>query len=64
VEHVPWPAEKKAIDIGDFYADWSKFSRATGWKPTVPLAEGLERTIAFYRQHLDRYLDRADQCAT
>jgi UDP-glucose 4-epimerase len=57
VEYVEWPPEKKRIDIGDFYADSSKFKAATGWVPTVPLREGLRRTIAFYREHFDRYVD-------
>jgi UDP-glucose 4-epimerase len=57
-EYIAWPPEKKAIDIGDFYADSSKFMKATGWKSTVSLEEGLRRTIAFYRQHWDRYIDR------
>jgi UDP-glucose 4-epimerase len=55
VEYVEWPAEKKAIDIGSFYADSTKFKTATGWGPAVPLDEGLRRTIAFYRAHFDRY---------
>ena len=56
VQYVEWPAEKKAIDIGSFYADSTKFKATTGWTPTVPLAEGLRRTVAFYRDHLDRYV--------
>ena len=35
VEYVAWPPDKKAIDIGDFYADSSKFKRTTGWTPTI-----------------------------
>jgi UDP-glucose 4-epimerase len=58
VEYVAWPADKKVIDIGDFYADSSKFTRATGWAPTVQLQDGLARTIAFYREHFDHYVDR------
>jgi len=58
VEYVEWPSDKKAIDIGDFYADSSKFTRTTGWAPTMPLRDGLAATVAFYRQHLDRYVDR------
>jgi UDP-glucose 4-epimerase len=56
VEYVDWPPEKKAIDIGDFYADSSKFAGVTGWTPTVPLEEGLTRTVAFYRDHFERYV--------
>jgi UDP-glucose 4-epimerase len=54
---VEWPVEKKAIDIGSFYADSSRFTAATGWQPQVSLDEGLRRTIAFYREHLAHYVD-------
>jgi UDP-glucose 4-epimerase len=54
---VDWPAEKKAIDIGSFYADSSRFRQVTGWAPRVPLRDGLARTLAFYDEHLQRYLD-------
>ena len=57
VQHVEWPAEKKPIDIGSFYADSSKFTRTTGWVPTVSLRDGLERTVSFYRQHYRHYVD-------
>ncbi|MEI6668433.1 MAG: NAD-dependent epimerase/dehydratase family protein [Acidobacteriota bacterium] len=59
VRHVEWPAEKKAIDIGSFYADSSRFTAATLWQPHVGLREGLSRTVAFYRAHLARYLEPA-----
>src|SRR5689334_696720 len=61
VKYVEWPPEKKAIDIGSFYADSTKFAAATGWTQTVPLEEGLRRTIAFYRQHFDRYVDASER---
>lgn len=54
---VEWPADKKAIDIGSFYADSTKFRTTVGWEPHVGLREGLARTIAYYREHLPRYLD-------
>jgi UDP-glucose 4-epimerase len=57
VTYVPWPPEKKAIDIGSFYSDSSKMVRATGWTPRVNLREGFQRTIAFYRAHLAHYLE-------
>ena len=59
VTYVPWPPEKKIIDIGSFYSDSSKFSRLTGWAPRVALREGFERTIAFYRANLGRYVEEA-----
>jgi UDP-glucose 4-epimerase len=57
VRYVEWPAEKKAIDIGSFYADSSKFQAAVGWEPQVSVREGLRRTVAFYRQNLAHYLN-------
>jgi UDP-glucose 4-epimerase len=57
VEYVEWPADKRAIDIGSFYADSRKFTATTGWTPEVPLEEGLRGTIAFYRQYYDQYVD-------
>ena len=59
VKYVPWPADKKAIDIGSFYSDSSKVAAATGWTPRVSLREGLERTIEFYRANLSRYVEAA-----
>ncbi|HXG87179.1 MAG TPA: NAD-dependent epimerase/dehydratase family protein [Vicinamibacterales bacterium] len=53
---VEWPADKKAIDIGSFYADSSRFKRATGWTAEVTLREGLARTLDYYRAHSDKYL--------
>jgi UDP-glucose 4-epimerase len=54
---VAWPAEKKAIDIGSFYSCSDRLEAATGWRPAVPLRDGLARTIAFYREHLPRYVE-------
>ena len=51
-----FPAERKRIDIGDYYADDSLFRSALGWEPKVPLRDGLARTLAFYREHLEHYL--------
>jgi len=52
---VPFPPERKRIDIGDFYADYSKIARTLGWKPTIPLREGLKRTVEFYRRYKEHY---------
>jgi len=58
---VAWPPDKKAIDIGDFYADSAKIRGALGWQPVTPLAEGLRRTFDFYRAHFDQYVPAAGE---
>ncbi|MBW8889352.1 MAG: NAD-dependent epimerase/dehydratase family protein [Fibrobacteres bacterium] len=54
---VPFPPDRKAIDIGDYYSDYSKAQAAFGWEPRVPLHEGLDRTLAYYRLHGSHYWD-------
>jgi UDP-glucose 4-epimerase len=51
-----YPSDRKRIDIGDYYADYSCIQSTLGWKPRVPLEQGLARTFAFYRENLARYL--------
>ncbi len=60
---VDWPPDKKAIDIGDFYADSSLIGRTLGWTPVTPLRDGLAKTIAFYREHFAHYVPTATQPA-
>jgi nucleoside-diphosphate-sugar epimerase len=45
VEMVPWPADRAAIELGDFAIDDGPFRAATGWAPRVGLREGFERTL-------------------
>jgi UDP-glucose 4-epimerase len=61
VRFVEWPEEKRRIDIGSFYSDSSKFTSATGWRPTVRLREGFARTLAYYRSHFDHYVGPASE---
>jgi UDP-glucose 4-epimerase len=56
VRLVPFPPERKAIDIGDFYAKADKVRAVLGWEPQVPLREGLDRTLDYYRRHQEHYL--------
>ena len=53
---IPFPPERKAIDIGDFWADASKIEAALGWRPTVPLRQGLRDTIEYYKKNKEHYL--------
>ena len=54
-ELVPFPADQKAIDIGDYYGDFSKIQNALGWSPEVVLENGLAMTLAYYRKHHAHY---------
>jgi UDP-glucose 4-epimerase len=60
VRYVPWPPDKKAIDIGSIHADSGKFRSATGWEPRVTLRDGLARAIRYYREHLEHYVEAPD----
>jgi UDP-glucose 4-epimerase len=51
IEFVPWPADRDAIDIGSYFGDSSKAKRLLGWVPETPFAEGIRRTVEFYRRH-------------
>ena len=52
---VPFPVERKAIDIGDYYSDFSKIDQALGWSPQVSLRDGLARTVSYYKKHRVHY---------
>lgn len=54
-ELVPFPPDRKAIDIGDYYGDFALANAVLGWRPEVELHEGLRRTLEYYRVHGDRY---------
>ena len=54
-ELVPFPDDRKAIDIGDYFADFRKIDKLLGWSPQVGLENGLGRTLDFYRENRAHY---------
>ena len=54
-ELIEYPGESKTVEIGDYIANYDKFSTLTGWKPKTNLEEGLKRTLAYYKQHKSMY---------
>ncbi len=54
-EYVTFPPERKSIDIGDYYGDYSLLQGRLGWRPRVSLRDGLQRTLDFYREHREFY---------
>lgn len=55
---VPFPEDRKVIDIGDYYADYRKIRSQLGWKPKVSLAEGIKKTLDYYNKFSSYYWDR------
>jgi nucleoside-diphosphate-sugar epimerase len=51
-----YPDDRKSIDIGDYYADFSRIKSSLGWEPKVSLPEGLKRTLAYYKKNLAEYV--------
>ncbi len=55
VEFVPWPEERKRIDIGDVYSSYARAEAVLGWTPTTALDDGLRTTIDYYRRNRRYY---------
>ena len=51
-----FPADRRAIDVGDYYADFSKIREQLGWEPKCPLRETIATTLAYFRDALPHYL--------
>lgn len=56
-ELLPFPEDRKTIDIGDYYADFRKIEDLLGWSPQVTLKNGLGKTLEYYREHHAHYWD-------
>ena len=54
-ELVPFPPERKAIDIGDYYSDFNLIKHELGWEPKTLLRPGLKSTLEYYREHRSQY---------
>lgn len=54
-ELVPFPPERKVIDIGDYYSNFTLIKQELGWTPKIDLHEGLKRTMAYYLAHQGKY---------
>lgn len=50
-----FPPERKIIDIGDYYGDYTKINTELGWQPTIKLRDGIASTLDYYRQHKEHY---------
>jgi len=51
-----FPSDRKKIDIGDYYSNYSLIKNTLGWQPETPLRQGLKQTIKYYMQFYKEYL--------
>ena len=54
-ELVPFPPERKSIDIGDYYSDFSLITNELEWLPTIKLRNGLKKTLDYYVTNHSHY---------
>lgn len=55
MEFVPFPPDRTKIEIGDYWGDYSKIRNQFGWAPKISLTDGIQNTVAFYRQNKKFY---------
>ena len=51
-----FPDDRKKIDIGDYYSDDTLVRETLGWKPVVPIEEGIGMTLDYYKTRLPDYV--------
>jgi UDP-glucose 4-epimerase len=51
-----FPADRKKIDIGDYYSDCRLIESVLGWQPRTSIKQALVKTVAYYRKELPHYL--------
>jgi UDP-glucose 4-epimerase len=55
VRQVEWPKDRYFVETGDYLSDISRITAVSGWRPQTSLQEGIDRTVAYYRQHRREY---------
>lgn len=53
---IPFPEERKIIDIGDYYSDFEKIKKTLNWQPKISLEQGLKKTLEFFYASFHHYL--------
>ena len=56
--HVPFPPIREKIDIRRFVVTYEKLQTRLGWTPEVDLQKGVNLTVDYYRDKLDKYLKK------
>lgn len=54
IARVAWPPLAEQVETGDFVADISRIRAELGWAPSIALRQGLEQSVAAYREEARR----------
>jgi len=52
---IPFPSDRKKIDIGDYYSNYEKIHKRLSWEPKVLLKEGIALTLEYYKKYEKKY---------
>jgi nucleoside-diphosphate-sugar epimerase len=55
LRQVAWPQDRYFVETGDYLSDITRITAATGWRPKTTPKDGVERTVAYYREHRQEY---------
>jgi nucleoside-diphosphate-sugar epimerase len=55
VAYTEFTQERQEVEPGDYYADVTRIKNIVTWTPKVSLAEGIRKTIDYYREHKKEY---------
>jgi len=53
---IPFPEDRKAIDVGNFICDYSAFRDQFGWEPKVSFEEGIQRSLEYFQGDIEHYI--------
>ena len=55
LRQVAWPQDRYFVETGDYLSDITRITAATDWRPKTTPKDGIERTVAYYREHQQEY---------
>lgn len=54
-EIIPFPDERKNIEVGEYIANYTKINKCLGWKPKTGIEDGIKKTVGFYETNRAEY---------
>lgn len=54
-QHIPWPKSYEKNETGNYIADTTKIEQLTSWQARVPLKQGVQQMVKYYKEHKKQY---------